>query len=689
MSTLGQTLSLAVRYHQAGDLQQAEQLYHQILQEEPYHVDALHLLGLVAVRQGNPALACDYIRRALRSKPDFAEAHSNLGNILLEMGQLDQAIQCYQHAIRLKPRFADAHSNLGNALRQQGKLDEALASLQQCLRVKSDFADAHNHMGSVLRDQGKLEDAVTRYKMAVRLKPDHVAAHSNLGNALREQGKLEEAAASLEEALRLQPNFVDALSHLGNVRRDQGRLNDAVALYQEALRINPDFAEAHNNLGVVLREQGNMEEAVWRYRQALRLKPNFAAAQSNLAAALLQRGETAEAVGMLEQVIGRAPSFPDAYRELGNALAEQDRLDEAVASFQQALRLQPHHAEAQNNLGVALGKQGKLTEAVATFREALRSYPDNSELHYNLGTHLLLLGDFEQGWAEYEWRWRTKEVAPRPFMQPLWDGAALNGKTILLHAEQGLGDTLHFIRYAPRVKECGGTVVAEVQPVLMHLLARSPGVDQLVAAGSRLPPFDVHAPLLSLPAIFRTTAATVPADVPYVFADPSLEQKWHEELSAGQGFKIGISWQGNPKHKRDRQRSFALAELAPVARIPGLKLLSLQLGKGHEQLAALGGRFAVTDLGSRFDPASFADAAAVLKNLDLVITVDTALAHLAGALGVPVWVALSFVPDWRWLLSREDSPWYPTARLLRQTTPGDWGAVFARMAAELAQRAPK
>ena len=686
MSSVGQALHLAVQYHQAGNLQQAEQLYLQILQFEPNHVDALHLLGLVAVRTGRPGLACDYIRKALRAKPDFAEAHSNLGSVLVEMGLLEEAEAAYRQAIRLKPRYAEAHSNLGNVLRQQGKLDEAAASLQQALRLKSDFADAHNHLASVLRDQGKLDDAVTRYRIAVRLKPDSADYHSNLGNALREQGKPHDSIASLEQALRLRPDFAEGHSHMGNALRDLGRVSEAIAQYEEALRINPHFAEGHNNLGAVLKEQGRLKEAVAHYRQALQQKPYYAVALKNLGAALLDLGEIDEAVLCLQQAVQLAPQFADAHADLGNALGEQGRLEEGMGSLQQALRLRPQHAQAMNNLAVLLGKQGKIREAIDAFRETLRVDPTNSWVRYNLGAHLLLLGNFEEGWPGYEHRWKTRAFAPRPFAQPLWDGTPLDGKVILLHAEQGLGDTIHFIRYAPLVKERGGKVVVECQSLLVDVLTRCPGIDTLVAEGKSLPPFDVYAPLLTLPAIFQTNEATIPANVPYVHADPALVQKWGEELRAQPGLKVGITWKGSPQHKRDRERSVSLEAFAPLAGIAGVRLFSLQVGLGHEQLAAWGSRLGITDLGERFNPASFADAAAAIKNLDLVITVDSALAHLAGAMNVPVWVTLPFSPDWRWLLGREDSPWYPSMRLFRQPQLGDWSAVFTRLAAELASR---
>ncbi len=284
-----------------------------------------------------------------------------------------------------------------------------------------------------------------------------------------------------------------------------------------------------------------------------------------------------------------------------------------------------------------------------------------------------------------KWRWQTREAVSPPFSRAPWDGSSLAGRTILLHTEQGLGDTIQFVRYASLVKERGGTVLLRCTRALQSLLGSARGIDRLIPEESPLPVFDFDAPLLSLPSVFGTSLATVPAEIPYLFADPDLIEHWRRELDRYPGFRIGVVWQGNPKHKNDCRRSFPLTHFAPVAGLRGVRLFSLQIGPGHEQLSRLDDRFSIVDLGSGRGEAadSFMDTAAVMKNLDLVISVDSAVAHLAGALGVPVWVALPFAPDWRWLLEREDSPWYPTMRLFRQSRPGDWAGVFERIAGEL------
>jgi hypothetical protein len=295
------------------------------------------------------------------------------------------------------------------------------------------------------------------------------------------------------------------------------------------------------------------------------------------------------------------------------------------------------------------------------------------------------MGDYERGWPEYEWRWKHKRAPKRAFHEPLWDGSDLHGRTILLTAEQGLGDMLQFIRYAPMVKDRGGTVVLACPAIMLPVLSRCRGIDRFVSEGEPLPAFDVQAPLMSLPAIFKTTLATIPACVPYVFCDPGLVERWQRELSRWDVFKVGIAWQGNPFHRWGHHRSFGLAPLASLARLDGVRLFSLQRVHGLNELEVSVSQLPIETFGPEFDVSSgaFMDTMAVMRQLDLVVTPDTALAHLAGALGVPVWIPLSVIADWRWMVGRSDSPWYPTMRLFRQTELGNWLPVFEQIVAEL------
>jgi Flp pilus assembly protein TadD len=473
------------------------------------------------------------------------------------------------------------------------------------------------------------------------------------GNALYLEGRFAEAAECYREALRLRPDDCDARNNLGAALADLGRLGEAVACYQEAIRARPELVEAYYNLGNVLRLAGRHDEAVACYAQALRLRPAFAEGHNNLAIVL---------------------------RKLG-------RFAEAAASLRQALELRPAYTAALVNLGLTLADTGRLAEALAHDDEAIRLDPENADAHHNRALAWLLLGDWGRGWREYQWRWRCDEFAPIRMPGPAWDGSDPAGRTILLWTEQGAGDTLQLVRYARPVKQRGATVVLAAPERLHAILGGADGVDRIVArepapAGG----FDAHCPLLTLPALFGTTTETVPGRVPYLHAERRRVAIWREALRPVEGVRVGIAWRGSPGMlPYDLRRSIPLERFAPLARVEGVRLVSLQAGPGSEQVAAVRGRFPVLDLAKEFDEAggAFVDTAAVMANLDLVVTCDTAIAHLAGALGVATWVALPAVPDWRWLLDRDDSPWYPTARLFRQAVPGRWEDVFERMATAL------
>lgn len=467
----------------------------------------------------------------------------------------------------------------------------------------------------------------------------------------RRSGNLQAAERICRQILEEDPHQALALNLLGMIAQQSGRRDRAIEYLHRAVVSNPLDPTFPYNLGTVHYELGALDEAVTCYRQALRL----------------------------------APDFTEALGNLGNALRRRGDYDEALSISQHLLHLKPDSAEAHNNLGTVLYKLRRLDEALACFEQSLRLKPDHAQAHYNRALVWLLTGDLARGFEEYEWRWRRRGYALPPFRQPAWDGSPLAGKAILLYAEQGLGDTFQFIRYARHVQEQGGAVLVACHRPLLPLLSRCKNVAHFAPLDAHPLDFTVQAPLMSLPRLLGTLLAKVPADVPYLFPDPELAAQWRTELSKLEGLKVGIAWQGDPRNEYDRQRSAGLAHFEELARLAGVRLISLQKGAGVEQLPALAERVPVTDLGSRLDERSgaFMDTAACMRSLDLVITVDSAIAHLAGGLGVPVWVALPYSPDWRWLLDREDSPWYPTMRLFRQTAAGDWSGVFQRIAAEL------
>jgi tetratricopeptide (TPR) repeat protein len=653
VATIAEAIALALQYQQRGDFTQAENLYRQVLQADGRNFDALHLLGVLASQQGNNDLAIELLKQAEHLLPDNPVLHYNLGVVRKAQGLLAQAAEHYRRAIQLKPDYVEAHGNLGEILRELGMLDTAQASLQEALRLKPDYADAYTNLGTLFRQRGLVSQALSCFQRALHLNSQSARTHNNLAVLLAECGRTEEALAFYRNAHFLEPTFVEALNNQGSLLRKCGRVEEALQSFREALRLNPNYAEAHCNLGNLLQAQGRHEEALACYREAIRLQPGFATAHNNL----------------------------------GAALQDEGRLDEALASFDDALRLEPANAESLNNRGRVLLDLSTVEAALASFDRALALQPEFPEAHVNRGMALLLAGRLPEGWPEYEWRVRCKDYPPSALRLPFWDGGQLAGKTILLYAEQGLGDALQFIRYATLVKARGARVYVASPRPLATLLATCPGVDRVLVEDEAVPPeVQLQALLPSLPGIFGTTLETIPVDIPYLSADPARVARVREEVAFFEGFKIGIVWQGSLANRRERGRSLPLAEFAPLARLKGVHLFSLQVGPGREQLTAVAGQFPIIDLGGRPDLASLDDTAAVAKNLDLVISIDTAMAHLAGALGVPVWVPLLVAPNWRWLLQREDSPWYPTVRLFRQRQRGNWEEVFARMCAELGQR---
>jgi tetratricopeptide (TPR) repeat protein len=518
--------------------------------------------------------------------------------------------------------------------------------------------------------------------------PCHAEALNLLGVLAHQAGQNELARQRLERAVILRPQDAGFHYNLGVAQQVLGQTAEAAASYRQTLRYQPDHLAALNNLGHALLALGQYTEAQEHLEQAVRLQPNYVEAIINLGEAYLRQGELDKASERLEQAVKLRPEHSDSHNRLGIVARQQGRLDEAIAHYEEAVQLSPNFAAAHHNLGLALAGLGRYEAALASYEEAIRLNPDHWEARLARAMTWLLLGDFESGWRDYEYRWQYRPAPKPPGSQPLWDGSPLKGQTILLWAEQGLGDTIHFIRYATLVKQQGGTVVVQCPAKLSRLLSSCPGIDRLVSHNAPLPTYDVQAPLLSLPRILGTTLGTVPANVPYLFADSDLIECWRRELSRLDGFRVGIAWQGDPAYRCDRDRSIPLRYFSSLSRVPSVRLISLQKGPGGEQLREVAELFQVINLGPRLDEntAAFMDTAAVMKGLDLVITSDTAVAHLAGALGVPVWLALTFAPEWRWLLEREDSPWYPSMRLFRQTRRGDWEGVFRRMAGELRQR---
>lgn len=546
-------------------------------------------------------------------------------------------------------------------------------------------------LGNTFTDQERFGEAISMYQKALEIQPDLAVAYYNMGNALKKLGRINEALASYLKAVDLEPNAAEPYYNMGNTFKDQGKLNEAVSCYKKALELRPGYAEVRCNLGHVLQKRGELGEAVRHYEKATQILPDLVEAWYGMGNVLKEKGEWEEAIFCFQKALVLRPDYSGAYNNMGNIFREQRRLEKAIFCYEKAIQIEPSNAAAYNNMGSAFQDQGKIDMSIEKFDQALKLRPEHAETHFNRALALLVRGDFLEGWKGYEWRFKKpdwKTAYPELYKIPRWDGSCFSGKRLLVHHEQGHGDNLQFIRFLPMVKARGGTVIFESSRPLLRLFRNFPGIDELLErtpANSSSEEFDLYIPLLSLPGIFETTLETVPGEVPYLHADPGEAESWRTRLGNG-GFKVGIVWAGNPEHKNDHNRSCALDHFLPLADIPSVRLYGLQKEITAGGKASSRGMLP-DNLGEHLD--DFANTAGVLENLDLLISVDTSVAHLAGAMGRPVWLLLPFAPDWRWLLNREDSPWYPTMRLFRQMKPGDWNAVFQLIACEVRKMVSK
>jgi tetratricopeptide (TPR) repeat protein len=546
--------------------------------------------------------------------------------------------------------------DIGRALReavtlqQQGRLREAEKIYTRVLKAAPDQFDALNLLGTIKAQRGQAGEAYRLISAALKVNPSAADAWVNLGIVLHALKRDQEALESFDKALALKPRDADVLYQRGNTLLALGRAQDALAAFDEALALLPSHPQARINRGLALAGLGRHEEAI----------ADFEAASAT------------------------PPVSPAAHYNRGLSLFNLGRYAEAVAAYDRALSLAPNHVKALNNRGFALQALNRHDEALASYSRALELQKDFADAHFNQAVALLTIGDFRRGFEKYEWRWRrTGMPAKRSrYGRALWLGEyPLQGRTILLHAEQGLGDTIQFARYVALVAKMGAKVVLEVQPELKALMERIEGVAAVVARGEPLPPFDVHCPLGSLPLAFKTEPATIPSAGSYLAANDAHIGKWRPRLEALGRPRVAIAWSGNPEHMNDRNRSIPLSRLAPLWSAEPARFFAVQreMRSGDAELLAQEPR--VTQIGTELD--DFADTAAVFALVDLVITVDTSVAHLAGAMGRPVWILVPFSPDWRWTLSGESSRWYPSARLFRQPSLGDWDPVIARVQGEL------
>lgn len=647
-------LSIALTRFQAGDLSGAETHCRAALTADAEDAEALHLFGVIAHRGNRNDIAIDYVRRAIAADGEVASYHNTLGYLLRLGGRYSDAASALRAAIALQEDYADAHNNLGIAHAESGNLEAAETAYREALKHRADFPEVQNNLGNLLYRMGRVGDSLAAYEAATALRPDYAEAHANRGDAFLNQGNQKEALDAYKSAADAAPHWPVAWYKLGNVLFQANDFERALKAFQRSIDLNPNQLRGLTNLGATLEKLGRYEEAAMVLRHALVLVPDDVSGLKNLGHVILKLGHAGEGLHLLRRAVELAPDDADAHYTLGNALLRMERLQEALACYARVRELQPNTARA----------------------------------YFAPASVLLMNGQYKEGWSAYESRFdmAAYKTNVTNVHERLWDGSPLNGKRLLIHVEQGFGDTLEFARYVPLVRERAGEgkIMLLCEPELSRILETLEGVDEFYRLRSDATvTYDVQVPLMSLPHRFGTTLETIPNKTPYLKVPPGTKAKIRRRKEAK--VNVAFVWAGRPTHSDDRFRSCPLSWFAALFDIPGVDFHSIQWGPRAAELDPHLKRpnvFSMTD-----KLTDFAETAAIIDQVDLVIAIDTAVAHLAGSLGKPVWTILPFGGEWRWLFRREDTPWYPNMRLFRQRILGDWRPVFQRMGAGLAQMA--
>lgn len=592
-----------------------------------------------------------------------------------QAGDWKGALEHYRAAISNDPANSQALFRAGMAQVQLRRLDLSADLLRRSVTADPGFADAVKALGGVLLSQRNYGEAAEVLERACALSPDSATVHCDLGAAYVALQDLERAAASYTKAIVLKPDFAEAHNKLGNIQRHQGDLERAVLSYKRAARAEPGHAQAWYNLAVTLQVQEEFPKALEAYQRALALEPNNPGAENNMGLVLKAGGRIPEAIAAFRRAIALTPDYVLALTNLGTTLQAENKLEESIEVLLKAIGLAPGDHRAFSNIGNAYVALNRTGDGIAAYRKALELEPGLDEARYNIALARLLTGDLEGGWADYDARLGTKAHKEKyPVGKPRWHlDQKVTGKTVLVYAEQGLGDTLQFVRYIPLLVATGARVVVRVQVALKAFLEHQLGAATVISTKDPLPDHDLQCALLSLPGEFGTWLDSVPSKVPYLAAPDSKLAAWRNVFSKAPGLKVGLVWSGNPRHQFDRNRSMPLETVAEMTRGMPAHFFAIQKDFRGTDFEKLAGIPHIHDLSAKVQ--GFEDTAAIVSALDLVITVDTSVAHLAGALGAKAWVLLAYAPDWRWLLERDDSPWYPSLRLFRQDEIGDWACV--------------
>jgi tetratricopeptide (TPR) repeat protein len=605
-----------------------------------------------------------------------------------ESGKWAEALRSFLGVVARDPSNPQALFRAGIALAHEKRMDQSCELLRRSLDADPSFADAAKALGGVLLSLGRHREASQALERACELDPDSPAARCDLGTAYAAQGHFDRAISSYTKAVVLKPDFAEAHNKLGNLQRHQGLIEKAILSYKRAVRADPRHSQAWYNLGATLQMDKKFPRALEAYKQSLAIDPRNASAENNMGLILKAEGQTNGAIDAFLRAIALKPDYALAMINLGATLQVANRPQDAITTLEASITLNPSDPQAHSNLGNAFVALNRPAEGLAAYEAALALDPTSVDIRYNIALSHLVLGNMDQGWTGYDLRLESEAHRTKhAYGAPRWHrGVSLEGKTLLVYAEQGLGDTLQFIRYIPLLQGMGAAVVVKVQAALKALLTGQFGTAVVVSADDPLPAHDLQCPLMSLPGELGTRIATIPSQIPYLTASAAKVQVWRKVFAHAPGPKIGLVWSGNPKHQFDHNRSVPVEMFAEMTKSISAHFFAIQKEMRPADIARLPEFPWINDLSSKIQ--SFEDTAAIVAALDLVITVDTSVAHLAGALGIRTWVLLGFAPDWRWLLGRDDSPWYPASRLFRQTALGDWASVSGAVRRELGVLAP-
>ena len=700
-----QSLMRAKSYANKGEIIEAQKLYETILKNFSNNLRAQQ--GLASLKkynvnkntqsppqevinqlvnlynQGQFAVVAEQAEVLTKQYPTAILIWNILGAVRSQIGMFDKAIEAYKTTIALKPDYAEAYSNMGVALRNQGKLDEAIDAYQKAISLRPNDADTYFNLGIVLKDQGKFAEAIEAYKKSISLKSDNARVYNNLGVVLQAQDKCDEAIQAYDKAILLKSDYAEAFNNKGALLLKLGKFDKAIDAYKKSISLKPDYAKAYNNMGVAFKEHGKLEEAIEAYKKVFLLEPDNPEAYKNLGAVLNKQGKLDESIFAYKKAISLRSNDADTYFNLGVVLKDQGKFAESIDAYKKSISIKPTDAESYFNLGNTLLDFGRLEEAEESFRQAILLQSDFTEARYNLSWTLLKSGKIKEGLELYECRLKRKRRKARhPRNHLIWDGIkSITGKNFFVYEEQGLGDIIQFCRYLLLLKEKGAEVTFRVQRKMHALLQTLDSDIVLVESDPDEKEIDFECPLMSLPYLFNTNLDTIPSSKSYLFANDDKVISWEKRLIKPT-FKIGICWQGGT-FNTGVGRDFPLSLFEKISKLPHIELISLHKGDGEKQIKDI--NFDLTTLGNDFDAGenSFIDTAAVMINCDLIISSDTSITHLAGALGCPIWVPLKKIPEWRWMLDRTDCPWYPNMTLYRQKDFGDWDHVFEIMNRDL------